>query len=146
MLEKIGIGCGMLVVTTIVHAAAMDLAVQALKRVHVERWAAKTRVTRVTVVGALALVMFLASMVEAGLWGATYLAVGAFAEVEKAMYFSAVTYTTLGFGDVTLGAEWRTLSAIEAANGILMFGWTTALLASTVQKVYFSPETQQPEG
>ena len=142
MLQNIGIGCGMIVATTVVHALAMDLAIQGLKLAHADRWAHETRLTRVVVVAVLALIMFLASLVEAAVWGGTYLALGVFAEVEKAMYFSAVTYTTLGFGDVTLDAGYRILSTREAANGILMFGWTTALLASTVQRVYFPRANQ----
>ena len=52
-----------------------------------------------------------------------------------ALYFSLVTYTTLGYGDVTLNAEWRVLAAFEAVNGIIMFGWTTALIVAVVQRL-----------
>jgi voltage-gated potassium channel Kch len=44
------------------------------------------------------------------------------------MYFSIVTFTTLGYGDVLVAEQWRILAATEAANGIIMFGWTTALI------------------
>lgn len=137
MLQILGIGCGMIIATTVVHAGAMDIALRGLRLVHADRWALKSRITRVVAVALLALVMFLAALVEAGLWGLTYLWLGAFTKAEEALYFSAVTYTTLGFGDVTLGGTWRILSSLEAANGILMFGWTTALLAAAVQRVYF---------
>jgi hypothetical protein len=75
--------------------------------------------------------------VEVFLWALTYLALpGSNLEtLEQAVYFSLVTFTTLGYGDVTLNLRWRTLSGIEAMNGILLFGWTTALLFSVVQKV-----------
>ena len=46
-----------------------------------------------------------------------------------------MTFTTLGFGDVTLGASWW-LSSFEAANGLLMFGWSTTLIFAAVQRVY----------
>ena len=51
------------------------------------------------------------------------------------MYVSLVTFTTLGYGDITLDLRWRWLSGIEAMNGILLFGWTTATLFWIVQKV-----------
>jgi voltage-gated potassium channel Kch len=86
--------------------------------------------------------MLLASLAEAGLWAATYLALGAISGVEHALYFSTVTFTTLGYGDVTLEERWRLLSAIEAANGIIMFGWTTALIVAAVTHVY-SPRIQE---
>ncbi len=54
--------------------------------------------------------------------------VDAISAFEPAVYFSMVTYTTLGFGDMTLDEGWRIFSSIEAANGIIMFGWTTALI------------------
>ena len=49
-----------------------------------------------------------------------------------------VTFTTLGYGDITLSQQWRLLSSFEAATGIIMFGWTTALVITTVQRVFFS--------
>jgi hypothetical protein len=58
---------------------------------------------------------------------------------EKAMYFSMVTFTTLGYGDITLPEqEWRLLSGIEALNGILLVGWTTAFLFAVVQRSWAS--------
>ena len=55
---------------------------------------------------------------------------------ENAFYFSMVTYTTLGCGDIVLDERWRLLSSFEAANGIIMFGWTTAIVIYVVQRVY----------
>ena len=48
-----------------------------------------------------------------------------------------VTYTTLGYGDVVLIERWRLLSSFEATNGIIMFGWTTAIVIAAVQRIYF---------
>jgi hypothetical protein len=53
---------------------------------------------------------------------------------EEAAYFSFVTFTTLGYGDITLGSQWRLLSGIEAMNGILLAGWSTALLFTVVRR------------
>ena len=47
-----------------------------------------------------------------------------------------MTFTTLGFGDITLDENWRLVSSFEAANGLLMFGWSTALIFAAVQWVY----------
>lgn len=54
--------------------------------------------------------------------------------LEKAVYFSFVTFTTLGYGDITLSEGWRLLSGIQALNGILLVGWSTALIFSVVQR------------
>ena len=63
-------------------------------------------------------------------------AVGAVSGFEEAMSFSMVTYTTLGYGDVTMERPWRLLPAFEAANGIIMFGWTTAVVMTVVQRTF----------
>jgi hypothetical protein len=56
---------------------------------------------------------------------------------EKAVYFSIVTFTSLGYGDITvLEEEWRLLSGIEALNGVLLVGWTTAFLFAVVQRTW----------
>jgi hypothetical protein len=46
-------------------------------------------------------------------------------------------WTTLGYGDVVLAEQWRLLSSFEAANGIIMFGWTIAIVGNGVQLIYF---------
>ena len=56
---------------------------------------------------------------------------------EEAIYFSLVTFTTVGYGDITLGHHWRIMSGFEAMNGIILFGWSTAVLFSIVQKIIF---------
>ena len=56
-------------------------------------------------------------------------------ELEKAIYFSLVTFTTLGYGDITISSTNRILSGFEAMNGILLLGWTTAMMFSVIQFV-----------
>ena len=55
---------------------------------------------------------------------------------ETAVYFSFVTFTTLGYGDITLSESGRVLSGIQALNGILLVGWSTAVLFAVVQKLW----------
>jgi hypothetical protein len=49
-----------------------------------------------------------------------------------------VTFTTLGYGDVLLDDRWRLLASFEAANGIIMFGWTTAIVMAVVHRIYIA--------
>lgn len=51
------------------------------------------------------------------------------------MYFSAVTFATIGYGDVTLSSEWRLASAVEGLNGILLCGWTTTAFLFKVSEL-----------
>ena len=77
-----------------------------------------------------ALVLMMLHVVEVLLWALAYLLFlpgDHLDSFEKAAYFSVVTFTTLGYGDITLVEhEWRLLSGIEALDGILLVGWTTA--------------------
>lgn len=59
--------------------------------------------------------------------------------LEQALYFSAITFTTVGYGDITLTTQqWRMLAGIEALNGVLLLGWSTALLFAVVQRSWGS--------
>lgn len=72
--------------------------------------------------------------VEIWLYASVYLLLGVLPDFATALYFSTTSFTTIGYGDVVLGERWRLLGAIEGANGLLLFGWSTAFLLSvTVQ-------------
>jgi len=72
-------------------------------------------------------------LIQAGLWATLYVAipgVDEFQSFEKAMYFSLVTFTTLGYGEITIDSSNRILAGLEALNGIILVGWSTALMFS----------------
>jgi hypothetical protein len=77
-------------------------------------------------------------LVEVIVWALAYLLImpgEKIATFEEAVYFSVVTFTTLGYGDITLVEhDWRLLSGVEALNGILLVGWSTALLYTVFQR------------
>lgn len=77
-------------------------------------------------------------ILEIILWAVVYLQLVGITELqnmETALYFSAVTYTTLGYGDIVLHDHWRIMSAIEAMCGIMLFGWSTAMLFAVVREI-----------
>ena len=59
---------------------------------------------------------------------------GELQSLDTAFYFSGVTFTTLGYDDITLSTDWRKLSGLQAIDGILLFGWTTAFLSAVLQR------------
>ena len=82
--------------------------------------------------------LFLLSLnfLEAIIWGFTYYllpGITEFEDIEKAIYFSLVTFTTLGYGEITISSSNRILSGLEAMNGVLLLGWTTAMMFSVLQ-------------
>jgi hypothetical protein len=94
-----------------------------------------SRFLETSLVAGVVALLFFASIVESAIWAATYVALGAISTFEQALYFSTVTFTTLGFGDITLAQDWRLLSSFQAANGTILFGWSTALVFAFVQRL-----------
>jgi voltage-gated potassium channel Kch len=74
-------------------------------------------------------------LIQIGLWAGYYVWSGAMPDLESAFYFSAVTYTTTGYGDIVLPSEWRLVGAVEALTGILMCGLSTGFFFAVVTKV-----------
>ena len=79
--------------------------------------------------------MILLHLVEITLWGVVYAATSAMPDFQTAAYFSAVTYTTTGYGDLTLPEEWRLVGGIEALTGILMCGLSTGFFVAIVARM-----------
>lgn len=82
----------------------------------------------------LMLLLMMGNIVQVAFWALLYRLLGAFADFETAMYFSGVTFTSLGYGDVLLQGRMRLLGPLQAANGLMMFGITTALFISVIQQ------------
>jgi hypothetical protein len=72
--------------------------------------------------------------VQVWVWAVTFLATGALHGMEPALYFTLISFTTAGVGDVVLTTEWRLLSGITVANGFLSFGWCTAYLVEILRR------------
>jgi len=135
VLLQVLIGSAMMVVTTVMHAVGMSLGVTSLTMLRAKESAMASMWARSLVVGTLVVIMFVTTLIEAGAWALTYVALGAISGLEESLYFSTVTYTTLGYGDVVLDSRWRLLSSFEAANGVIMFGWTTAVVVVAIRDV-----------
>jgi len=127
---------GVVVVATVVtHAVGTTLLVRQLRR-HLERPDAgfkdgRAMPAQIWAVFALTLL----HVVEIHLWA---LATDTF---EKVVYFSFVTFTTLGYGDIVLQGPERILTGIEALNGMLLIGWSVALLFQVVRRAWKVPNS-----
>ena len=136
MLLNILIAALMMVITTSIHAGGMAFVLQRAeqKRLGLRTWLRRSRLAWIV---SIVLIMFMVALLEALAWACAYLALGAIEGLEQALYFSTVTFTTLGYGEIVLDERWRLLASFEAANGIIMFGWTTAIVIAAVQHTYF---------
>jgi len=77
----------------------------------------------------------LGNFVQISIWAGLFMLLGEFGDFETALYHSGVNFATLGYGDIVMSDRWRLLGPIEAANGILMFGVSTALLTATTTEI-----------
>ncbi|GAA5129191.1 two pore domain potassium channel family protein [Luteolibacter yonseiensis] len=93
--------------------------------------------------------LLLLHLIQITIWAAFYQFQGCFADFATSFYFSATSYSTLGYGDVLLDEKWRILGAVEAVTGVLMFGWSTGILFTIVHhllsRVLRRTITQHPE-
>lgn len=138
-INEIVVGVGMMVLTTIIHATFMVSGMKAAAWRQSRFGRARRELAKVVLVSALTAWMFLAIVIEAWVWALLYLyhpLITTLPDLQTAFYFSMVTFTTVGYGDVVLTGNWRTLASIQAANGVIVFGWTTALIFVFIQRVY----------
>ena len=87
------------------------------------------------IVALIILLSLVAHLIEIALWAAVFMICGEFHEFGTAYYHSAVNYTTLGYGDLIMSPKWRLLGPLEAANGILMFGVSTAMIFTLILRL-----------
>lgn len=135
MMTQILIGSVLMVFTVLIHAMGTSVGLHWLETVRARPTYLSTVVRRSLVVGLFVIVMFVATLIEAALWAGIYKLFYAVPGFERALYFSIVTYTTLGYGDIVLDENWRLLSSFQAANGVIIFGWTTAVIIVAIRTV-----------
>ena len=133
MLRQILVGAAVSLCNIAIHAVLMAAVI----------WAARTAVEITTlrqshrlIAVMIATVSFLmaAHLAEVLVWALAYAIVGVAPEGTDLIYFSFVNYTTLGYGDVTPVQRWQLLGPLTAMNGILLFGWSTAVIFEMLQK------------
>jgi hypothetical protein len=133
MLSKLAIALVLMATCVVIHASGISWAI---------RWSSgpARRATRfwqwMAVFIRIASWVILVHLLEVTVWGTFYAKTGGMPDFESATYFSAVTYTTTGYGDLTLPQEWRLVGAVEALTGILMCGWSTGFFFAVVGRMF----------
>jgi hypothetical protein len=134
-----GIGLVLMSVTVTMHAYGTSLWKDRILS-HYSTLDGEVKRSEVYTVLLLTAVILLAlHLVEVLIWAIVYqllTPISVIGSLEQAYYFSLVTFTTLGYGDITLGPDWRILSGMEALNGVLLIGWTTAFLYAVLQRTW----------
>jgi hypothetical protein len=80
-------------------------------------------------------VMFVGHILQIAIWALLFVFLAEFSDFATAFYHSAVNFASLGYGDIVMSERWRLLGALEASNGVLMFGLTTGTLLTVMTRV-----------
>ncbi len=142
LVELIALGSAVVIATIVIESCFIGLAVYAMDRVGT-RLRALSILPR-TILTLSGLSLWLLAGISIALWGwaAVFLALGEFEHLSEAIYFSSVSATTLGYGDVVLSEKWQLLSGFIAANGLVLFSLNTAFLFEVLRRL---GEAEKPE-
>ena len=134
-----------ILITIVIHALALLGILHFIRRQHrlgrtgVRFW------RDVAIVSGAILLAGVAHLVEVIIWAVAFLFCDEFSRFAPAFYSSATLYTTLGYGDAVLSSSWKLLGPFETADGILMFGMSTAAVISVMQLIVRTKFRDVPE-
>ena len=134
MLGNLVLGTIVIALTVLIHTFGLISVTQAMGWL-VNRFRMRGQQSRVVAIMTVVFGLFLVLTIEVWLWAAVFHMIGAFEDFAHSLYFSTVTFSTLGYGDVVPSAEWRLFAALEGINGFLLIGWSTAYLVAASTRV-----------
>src|SRR5262249_95343 len=138
MLLPLLVGFGVLLCSLLSYGIATALMVGFLARLIRIGYTGLVFWKNLAVMIIISLVTAAAHLVQIALWAVALLMVGEISTFEKAFYCSAENYTALGYGDIIFSERWRLLGPLEAINGLLLFGLSTALMFAVLNRLILS--------
>lgn len=137
LVTQLALGCLLIVITVVIHGVALDRLIYLLERAepHLDQQLSRL-ITKTNVMLFTILYVFFSHVLQIWVWALCYLGLEVLPDLETALYFSTAAFTTVGFGDVHLDKDWRLLSSFEAANGFILFGWSTAFIFEVMSRIY----------
>jgi hypothetical protein len=137
MLRQLLVGAGVSICNIVIHALVMTAVVRVAHKA-AARETAHPAALLISVMVATVSVLMAAHLSEVLVWSLAYAVVDAAPTGADLMYFAFVNYTTLGYGDVTPVERWRLLGPMTAMNGVLLFGWSTAVIFEVLRRAMAS--------
>ena len=133
MLPQLFVGAGVSICNIVIHALVMTAVVRVAHKA-AARETAHCAALLISVMVASVSVLMAAHLSEVIVWSLAYAIVDAAPTGTDLVYFAFVNYTTLGYGDVTPVERWRLLGPMTAMNGVLLFGWSTAVIFEVLRR------------
>jgi hypothetical protein len=137
MFYQIFLGSFVIPITILVQVVFIQVAIKQLRKVEAKDgfvYGQLNTLKAVYILSLSTLWLLAALSLAIWIWAGFFQLLNCFDSLEESLYFSMVAFTTLGFGDVTLPQEWRILSGMIAANGLVLFGLNTAFLFEVLHR------------
>ena len=145
MLRQLLVGTAVSVCNIAIHAMVMVTVIR-VARIAGERETSRRSLRLIAVMIATVSVLMIAHLAEVFVWSFVYMIVGVAPPGTDLIYFAFVNYTTLGYGDVIPFERWQLLGPMTAMNGVLLFGWSTAVIFEVLRRTMTaSRELEQRE-
>ena len=138
MLRQFLVGTAVSLCNISIHAIVM-VSVIRVARIASERATSSQSFRLITVMIATVSVLMVAHLAEVLVWSFVYMILDAATPGTDLIYFAFVNYTTLGYGDVTPVEHWQLLGPMTAMNGVMLFGWSTAVIFEVLRKTITTP-------
>ena len=142
MLRQILVGAAVSVCNIAIHAFLMAAVLWAA-RIAEEGATLRQSLRLIAVMIATVSVLMAAHVAEVLVWAFAYMIVGIVSPGTDLIYFAFVNYTTLGYGDVTPLERWQLLGPMTAMNGVLLFGWSTAVIFAVLRNTMMTSQTEE---
>ncbi len=134
MILNLLIGTVVIGLTVLVHTFGL-IAITHAMRYLVARFRMHGRRSRIVAMISVVMGLFAVITAEVWLWAGLYRLLDIFSDFETALYFSTITFSTVGYGDIVPAHAWRVLAGLEGVNGFLLIGWSTAYLIAAGTRI-----------
>ena len=145
MLRQLLVSIAISVCNIAIHAVVMAAVLRAARATSERATSHRSHqsLQLIAVMTATVSVLMAAHIAEVIVWSLGYAMVDAAPSGTDLVYFAFVNYTTLGYGDVTPLQRWNLLGPMTAMNGVLLFGWSTAVIFAILQKTLLTGRTDE---
>jgi hypothetical protein len=135
MLLPLLVAAGVLLGSVLLYAVSTTILVQLVVRLIRGGYSGLSVWKNIVFMLLVSLVTAVAHLIQITLWAAAFLMIGALPTFERAFYYSAQSYTSLGYGDIAVSEQWRLLGPLESINGLLLFGLSTAVMFAIMSRI-----------
>jgi hypothetical protein len=148
MLVSLIIGC----VTVFISMSIQVVAVVQLIRYLLKKLATKDKTLQgfgfdLYIISIVLLLLFIGHLIQIGIWASLFIYLDEFSDFVTAFYHSTVNFASLGYGDIVMSEEWRLLGALEATNGVLMFGLSSGTMIAVMTNLFSRHDwSEKPSG